>query len=60
MPIAVGFGIRDAASAVAIGQAADAVIIGSRIVQLLEETPPSDRVQSLERFLRDIREALDK
>jgi tryptophan synthase alpha chain len=60
VPIAVGFGIRDAASAVAIGQAADAVIIGSRIVQLLEETPPSDRVQSLERFLRDIREALDK
>lgn len=60
VPIAVGFGIRDAASAVAIGQTADAVIIGSRIVQLLEETPPSDRVQSLERFLRDIREALDK
>jgi tryptophan synthase alpha chain len=60
VPIAVGFGIRDAASAVAIGQTADAVIIGSRIVQLLEETPPADRVQSLERFLRDIREALDK
>jgi len=47
VPIAVGFGIRDAASAVAIGQTADAVIIGSRIVQLLEETAPSDRVQSL-------------
>jgi tryptophan synthase alpha chain len=60
VPIAVGFGIRDAASAVAIGQTADAVIIGSRIVQLLEETAPADRVQSLERFLRDIREALDK
>jgi tryptophan synthase alpha chain len=60
VPIAVGFGIRDAASAVAVGQAADAVIIGSRIVQLLEEASPSDRVQLLERFLRDIREALDK
>jgi tryptophan synthase alpha chain len=60
VPIAVGFGIRDAQSAVAVGQAADAVVIGSRIVQLLEETPSSERVQSLERFLRDIREALDK
>ena len=60
LPIAVGFGIRDAQSAVAVGQAADAVVIGSRIVQLLEETPSSERVQSLERFLRDIREALDK
>ncbi|MEO0047596.1 MAG: hypothetical protein RLZZ410_555 [Pseudomonadota bacterium] len=60
IPIAVGFGIRDAQSAVAVGQTADAVVIGSRIVQLLEETPSSERVQSLERFLRDIREALDK
>jgi tryptophan synthase alpha chain len=60
VPIAVGFGIRDAASAVAIGQTADAVVIGSRIVQLLEETPSTERVQCLERFLRDIREALDK
>jgi tryptophan synthase alpha chain len=60
VPIAVGFGIRDAQSAVAVGQAADAVVIGSRIVQLLEETPSSERVQSLEHFLRDIREALDK
>jgi tryptophan synthase alpha subunit len=47
-------------SAVAIGQTADAVVIGSRIVQLLEETPSTERVQCLERFLRDIREALDK
>ncbi|MFM1805972.1 MAG: hypothetical protein RL212_231, partial [Pseudomonadota bacterium] len=52
--------IRDAQSAVAVGQTADAVVIGSRIVQLLEETPSAERVQSLERFLRDIREALDK
>ncbi len=60
VPIAVGFGIRDAQSAVAVGQTADAVVIGSRIVQLLEEAPSAERVQSLERFLRDIREALDK
>ena len=60
VPEAVGFGIRDAQSAVAVGRSADAVVIGSRIVQLLEETPPAQRVQSLESFLRDIRKALDQ
>jgi tryptophan synthase alpha chain len=45
---------------VAVGQTADAVVIGSRIVQLLEETPSSQRVQSLENFLKDIRKALDE
>lgn len=37
LPVGVGFGIRDAQTARAIAQAADAVVIGSRIVQLLEE-----------------------
>jgi tryptophan synthase alpha chain len=60
VPIAVGFGIRDAKSAVAIGKTADAVVIGSRIVQLLEEAVPVQRVQSLEDFLKDIRKALDQ
>jgi tryptophan synthase alpha chain len=60
VPIAVGFGIRDAQSAVAIGKAADAVVIGSRIVQLLEEAAPAQRVQLLEDFLKDIRKALDQ
>jgi tryptophan synthase alpha chain len=60
VPIAVGFGIRDAQSAVAVGRSADAVVIGSRIVQLIEETAPAQRVQSLESFLRDIRKALDQ
>ena len=63
IPIAVGFGIRDAASARAVSHLADAVVIGSRIIQLLEESSQSgDRsaaVQSLENFMREIRVALD-
>ena len=43
-----------------IGKAADAVVIGSRIVQLLEEAAPAQRVQLLEDFLKDIRKALDQ
>ena len=63
IPIAVGFGIRDAASARAVSHLADAVVIGSRIIQILEESYQSgDRsaaVQSLENFMREIRVALD-
>ena len=39
VPVGVGFGIRDAASALAVAQVADAVVIGTRLVQLLEAQP---------------------
>lgn len=60
VPIAVGFGVRDAASAVAVSQTADGVVIGSKIVQLLEEADPAKRVQLLQSFISEIREALDQ
>lgn len=59
IPIAVGFGINDAASAKAVSNTADAVVIGSRIIRLLEEAPAEEAVQSLENFIREIRVALD-
>jgi tryptophan synthase alpha chain len=59
IPVAVGFGIRDAASAKAVSQTADAVVIGSRIVQLLEEAKPGEELASLEYFIHEIRHALD-
>jgi tryptophan synthase alpha chain len=59
IPIAVGFGINDAASAKAVSNSADAVVIGSRIIRILEDSPPGMAVQSLETFIREIRVALD-
>ena len=59
IPVAVGFGIRDAASAKAVSQTADAVVIRSRIVQLLEEAKPGEELASLEHFIHEIRHALD-
>ena len=55
----MGFGINDAQSAKAVSKTADAVVIGSRIIRLLEEAPPGQAVQSLEAFIREIRFALD-
>lgn len=59
VPIAVGFGIRDAESARRVGQSADAVVIGSKLVQILEESKGSSGLQSLKQFVSEIRVALD-
>jgi tryptophan synthase alpha chain len=55
----VGFGIRDAQSARRAAQAADAVVIGSRLIQEIEAGPPAEAVARVKTFLRPIREALD-
>lgn len=60
LPIGVGFGIRDAATARAIGSLADAVVIGSRIIQELENTPPEQAVAAVQNFVAGIRQALDE
>ncbi len=39
LPIAVGFGIKDAQSAAAIAKVADAVVIGSRIIETIQNNP---------------------
>jgi tryptophan synthase alpha chain len=59
IPVGVGFGIRDAQTARAIGQVADAVVIGSKIIQLIENQPQDQVVSVAENFLRNIRAALD-
>ena len=59
LPVGVGFGIRDAASARAIAEAADAVVIGSRLVQILEASTRADAARNAAAFIAEIRAALD-
>jgi tryptophan synthase alpha chain len=59
VPVGVGFGIRDAETAKAIGKTADAVVIGSKIIQLIENEPFEKVVPVAAHFLRGIRKALD-
>ncbi|HMC14067.1 MAG TPA: tryptophan synthase subunit alpha [Albitalea sp.] len=59
LPVGVGFGIRDAASAKAVGAVSDAVVIGSAIVQLLETQSRDNVAAAAGRFIADIRAALD-
>ena len=59
IPVGVGFGIRDAATARAIGRVADAVVIGTRIIQLADGQPRDGVLPAVAGFLRDVRQALD-
>ncbi len=59
LPIGVGFGIRDAESAKRIAQSADAVVIGSRIIQEIEAGNADGAVARVKAFLKPIRQALD-
>jgi tryptophan synthase alpha chain len=59
LPIAVGFGIKDAESARAIAQIADAVVIGSRIVQEIEMAGAEHAVARVKALVQPIRKALD-
>ncbi|CAB1367911.1 tryptophan synthase subunit alpha [Denitratisoma oestradiolicum] len=60
MPVGVGFGIRDGASAARIAEVADAVVIGSRIIEEIEHSPRDEAARRVTAFLQGIRNAMDK
>ena len=60
MPVGVGFGIRDGASAARIATVADAVVIGSRIIEEIEQSPPGEAPQRVTALLAGIRRAMDE
>lgn len=59
LPIGVGFGIRDGATAAAIASFADAVVIGSRLVQVVENGPAGEIAAELELITTEFRSAMD-
>lgn len=60
VPVGVGFGIRDGATARAVADVSDAVVIGSKLVELLEQQPADNVALTGAAFIREIRAALDK
>jgi tryptophan synthase alpha chain len=59
LPLGVGFGIRDGATARSIGANADAVIIGSALIQEMEQAGSGEAAERAGRFVAGIRQALD-
>ncbi len=69
VPVGVGFGIRDAATAKAVGRVSDAVVIGSRLVQILQSQTRENAAaagdvqgaaEAARAFMAEIRGALDE
>jgi len=59
LPIGVGFGIRDGETARAVAEVSDAVIIGSRLVEEIEQAQPESVIADVSELIRDIRQAMD-
>ncbi|MCX7673385.1 MAG: tryptophan synthase subunit alpha [Thiobacillaceae bacterium] len=59
LPVGVGFGIRDPEAAQRVAQVADAVVIGSRIVQEIESSPPETVTENVRNLVAAFRNAID-
>jgi tryptophan synthase alpha chain len=61
MPVAVGFGIKDAASASAVSAVADGVIVGSAIVKIIENNvdDADTIINQISKLLASMRQAMD-
>ncbi|MEC5396791.1 tryptophan synthase subunit alpha [Uliginosibacterium sp. H1] len=60
MPVGVGFGIRDAATAAGVAGFADAVVVGSRIIEEIEQSPRGEVVARVQNFVAGLRQAIDQ
>ncbi len=54
LPVAVGFGISNAVHVKAVGEFADAAIVGSALVSLIEQTAPSDAARVVGKFIKGL------
>ncbi len=59
LPIGVGFGIRDGATAKAVADLADAVVVGSRIIEEIEKSSDVELLGNVGNLLSTLRKAID-
>ncbi|MCL2022205.1 MAG: tryptophan synthase subunit alpha [Betaproteobacteria bacterium] len=59
LPVGVGFGIRDAKTAAAIAEHADAIIVGSRFIEELENSPAGEELARISALAHELRRGLD-
>ncbi len=59
VPVGVGFGIRDANTARAIAEVADAVVVGSRIIEEIEKSEPENVCTRVHALVTELRRGID-
>lgn len=60
LPIGVGFGIRDAATALAVAKLCDGVVVGSRIVEEVEKSTEENLLANVGRLIRELKAAVNQ
>lgn len=60
LPIGVGFGIRDGATAKAVAGLADAVVVGSRIIEEIEKSSEAELLSNVGSLISALRKAIDE
>jgi len=59
VPVGVGFGIRDAPTAAAVAAVADAVVVGSRIIEEIECSTPEQVCPRVAALVAELRRGID-
>ena len=60
LPIGVGFGIRDAATALEVAKLCDGAVVGSRIVQEIENSTEQNVIANVRKLVEELRQAMDR
>ena len=60
VPVGVGFGIRDAQTAGSVAQIADAVVVGSRIIEEIEQSTAENVCERVRLLVSDLRRGIDE
>jgi tryptophan synthase alpha chain len=60
LPIGVGFGIRDAATALAVAKLCDGVVVGSRIVEEVEKSTEQNLLANVGKLVRELKGAVNQ
>lgn len=59
LPIGVGFGVKDAATAREVAAIADAVVVGSRMVLAIEQSDAANLQANVQALVKELRTAID-
>ena len=59
LPIGVGFGVKDAATAREVAAIADAVVVGSRMVLAIENSDAANLIANVQALTKELRTAID-
>ena len=60
LPVGVGFGVRDAKTAKEVAEISDAVVIGSRIVQEIEDANNDDLINNIRDLMVEMKNSISE